>query len=121
MKRHPENHTVPGLLLLRVEASIMYFNAESILADISRNLEKHKDTKMLVLDLSSAPFVDVSGSKMLVDLANKLKRNNIALKIAEPLAEVREILRKQHMEDVIGHVSRSDSVDALVSHFEKSI
>ena len=120
IKRHPENRITPGLLLLRIESSIMYFNADSIQGDITSLLEKHKDTKMLVLDLSSSPFVDVSGSKMLVDLANKLKRENIALKLAEPLAGVREILRKQHMEEIIGHISRSDSVDALASQFERS-
>jgi high affinity sulfate transporter 1 len=120
IRRHPENRIIPGVLLLRIESSIMYFNADSILGDITGLLEKHKDTKMLVLDLSSSPIVDVSGSKMLVDLANKLKRDNIALKLAEPLAGVREILRKQHMEEIIGHISRSDSVDALVSQFESA-
>jgi high affinity sulfate transporter 1 len=120
IKRHPDNHITPGLLLLRIESSIMYFNADSILGDITSKLEKHKDTKLIILDLSSSPFVDVSGSKMLVDLANKLKQKNIALKLAEPLSEVREILRKQHMEDLIGHISRSDSVDSLSSEFEES-
>ncbi len=120
IKRHPDNRVVKGLLLLRIEASIMYFNAENILAEINHKLDEHKDTQMLVLDLSSSPYVDVSGSKMLVDLANELKRKNIRLKIADALSEVREILRKQHMEDIIGHISRSDSVDSLVSEFNTS-
>jgi high affinity sulfate transporter 1 len=120
INRHPENIVTEGLLVLRIESSIMYFNAENILEDINKKLEEKKETQMLVIDLSSSPYVDVSGSKMLVDLAKKLKRKNIRLKLADALSEVREMLRKQHMEDVIGHISRSDSIDVLASEFKKT-
>ncbi|HLO80626.1 MAG TPA: SulP family inorganic anion transporter [Chitinophagaceae bacterium] len=119
IKRHPENIVTDGLLILRIESSIMYFNAEHIHDDIFKKLAERKNIQLVILDLSSAPYVDVSGSKMLVDLTKKLKQKNIQLKVADALSEVRDLLRKQHMEEITGHISRSDSIDALASAFMK--
>jgi high affinity sulfate transporter 1 len=118
--RHPDNIIIDGLLILRIESSIMYFNAENIVNDIYLRLEQRKNIKELILDLSSSPYVDVSGSKMLVDLAKKLKKMSIQLKIADALSETRDLLRKQQMEEITGHISRSDSVDSLASAFSRS-
>jgi sulfate permease, SulP family len=109
---------IEGVLILRVEASIMYFNAENILEIVNSKLESRKNIRLVILDLSSSPYVDVSGSKMLVDLAKGLEQKNIQLKVAEALSDARIMLRKLGIESIIGHVSRRNSVDNLVKDFQ---
>ena len=55
---------------------------------------------------------------MLLQLSNELHRKKVSLKIVEALSNVREILRKQGMEDSIGHISRRISIDDAVREFE---
>jgi sulfate permease, SulP family len=117
IEHHPENKVIEGVLILRVESSIMYFNAEHILEAVNSKLEQRKNIRLVIFDLSTSPFVDVSGSKMLVDLAKALEQKNIQIRIAEAISDVRTILRKLGMEKITGHISRRNSVDALVAEF----
>ena len=73
--------------------------------------------RLLLLDLSSSPWVDVAGSKMLVELSNKMKQQKIEFRIVEALATVRDMLRKQGIEQKIGHISRKVTIHDLVNEF----
>jgi MFS superfamily sulfate permease-like transporter len=118
--RHPDNTEIPGLLILRVESSILYFNAEDILHKIMAALDaRSPDIKQVVIDLSPASYVDVAGSKMLVQLAGMLGEKGISLKLADVLSDVRDILRKQNMEEVIGHIHRHSNLPEVVNEFEQ--
>jgi len=116
--RHPDNITYKDILILRIESSILYFNADGVIEKIMKHVKDHgSELKLVVLDLASAPYVDVAGSKMLLQLSDQLQKQEIKLKIVEALSDVRDILRKQGMEDVIGHISRRSSVDHAVQEF----
>jgi anti-anti-sigma regulatory factor len=73
--------------------------------------------KEVIIDMSAAPFIDVAGSKMIVSLSNDLKEKNIKLKIVEALSGVRDMLRKQGMEEIIGHISRKILLNDEVQEF----
>jgi high affinity sulfate transporter 1 len=118
IERHPDNITFKGILILRIEASILYFNSGSIQDKISGKIEEYGDgLKLVILDLSPSSYTDVGGSKMLVQLSNELKKKEIKLKIVEALSSVRDILRKQGMEEVIGHISRRVFINDIVQEF----
>jgi high affinity sulfate transporter 1 len=107
INRHQDNILIPNIVILRVESSIFYFNAQYVRDEILEKIDEFTNpVKVLILDMSSSPWVDVSGSKMLVDLNKTLHKRNIQLKIVEAVANVRDILRKQGMEKAIGHLSR---------------
>ena len=68
--RHPDNILTPGIVIIRIESSLLYFNTESILEKINEHLlTADAPVKLLILDLSASPYVDVAGSKMLLNLA----------------------------------------------------
>jgi MFS superfamily sulfate permease-like transporter len=118
IERHPDNTTYKGILILRVEASILYFNDAHILEKINEKIEAYADgLRLVILDMSPSSYVDVAGSKMLLQLSNQLHKKNIKLKIVEALSTVREILRKQGMEEVIGHISRRIFINDVVQEF----
>ncbi len=119
VSRHPDNIQVEGVLILRVESSILYFNQEHVLDEINRLIREYKGTlKLLILEMSSSPYVDLAGSGMLYHLVQDLKNRGVGVKMVEALSNVRELLRRQGMEEIIGHISRKESIGETIHQFE---
>ena len=119
--RHPDNETIPGVLLFRVEASVLYFNVENIRNHVWKEiLNKEDSLKAVIWDMSTSPYVDIAGAKLIKRLYTELNAKGISLKIAEAHAGVRDILRLEEIEDILGHISRKISVDDLVNELVAS-
>ncbi|TDO93971.1 SulP family inorganic anion transporter [Flavobacterium sp. 245] len=117
MERHPDNEKIADMLIVRIEFSIFYFNVEYIREKIWEKIySEPASLKTVILDLNSAPRVDIAGARFLKQLYIDLKAKNITLKIGEARAEVRDCLRAENLEAFVGHISRSVSVDDLVVH-----
>jgi MFS superfamily sulfate permease-like transporter len=115
LERHPDNEIIEGLLIVRVESAILYFNVENIKEQIWDKINNETNSiKTVILDLNSSPHVDIAGARFLKQLFINLKAKNICLKIAEARSEVRDTLRSENLEDLLGHISRFVSVDDLV-------
>jgi len=119
IQRHPDNIIIPGIAIMRIESSILYFNAEDILEKINEHLKSAGNgIKVLILDLAAAPYVDVAGSKMLLNLAIELQKEGRRMRIVDALSGVREILRKQGLEEITGKISRTSTVGEAVLEFK---
>jgi high affinity sulfate transporter 1 len=114
--RHPDNETIPGLLIVRVEASLFYFNIENIRYVIwSKILDSNGSLKSLIWDFGTSPYIDIAGARFIKKLYNELAARGISLKIVEAHSEVRDMLRAEGIEHLLGHISRKTSVDDLVN------
>jgi sulfate permease, SulP family len=115
LSRHPDNESIPGVLLFRVEADLLYFNVENVWNVVwLKVLSSDSALKTVIWDLSTSPYVDRAGAKMIKRLYQDLKSKGILFKIAEAHAEVRDMLRSEEIEHLLGHISRKVSVDELV-------
>jgi high affinity sulfate transporter 1 len=114
--RHPDNELITGMLLFRVEASILYFNIENIRKGILSKVRASGETlKYVIWDFSTSPYVDTAGAELIRKLYLDLQSRGIALKIAEAHSEVRDLLRAEELEHLLGHISRKVSIDDLVN------
>ncbi len=113
--RHPDNETIAGLLIVRVESSLFYFNVENVRKAIWNKIrDTGENLHCVIWDLSTSPSIDISGARMIKKLFVDLNSNGIILKIAEAHSGVRDILRAEGMEELTGHISRKISVNDLV-------
>jgi MFS superfamily sulfate permease-like transporter len=118
IERHPDNILLPGIVILRIEASIFYFNAQYVRDQILEAVNREETpARLLLLDLSASPWVDVSGSKMLLELSKTMTQRGIDFRIVEALASVRDMLRKLGLENKIGHISRKVTINDMVEDF----
>jgi len=74
-----------------------------------------KTLKCVILDLSTSPSVDIAGAKLIKKLYLDLQARGISFKIAEAHAKVRDLLRLEDVEFLMGHISRKITVDDLVN------
>ena len=120
--RNPDNQPIPGALLLRVEASLLYFNAEHVRDTVRRKLgSTSTPVRLVVFDLSTSPHVDVTSAMMLSGLQKELAVAGTALRFVEARAEVRDLLRRGDTRAQVGDVDRRISLDDVVKEFESSL
>jgi high affinity sulfate transporter 1 len=116
MLRHPDNQLVEGALILRPESSILYYNINHIKEDIHELITKYPGKlSILILDLSSANYVDIAGARFLLQLEDDMEKRGIGFRIVDALGSVRDILRAEGMEKEIGHISRKQTINQILA------
>jgi high affinity sulfate transporter 1 len=92
LERHPEDEQVPGIVVLRVESGLFFANAEHVRTTLQRAIGP--DTRALVLDAQTVPFIDVTAAEMLLRLREDLAARGIALVMARGVGQVRDVLER---------------------------
>lgn len=114
LERHPDNEKVSGVLIFRVEASLLYFNVDHVRRCVLEKIDAAESSRLVVCDLSNSPYVDVAGADMLADLHKELQARGIRLRIVEAHAKSRDLLRAVGLEEQVGYLGRHMSVDQAI-------
>jgi high affinity sulfate transporter 1 len=77
--RHPRARRVPGLLLFRFNAPIVFFNAPFFRRSILSAIDTEPNVKWLVLDMIPVTMMDVTGLEALRDLSDTLQARGVLL------------------------------------------
>lgn len=117
--RHPDAEPVPGVLAVRVEASLLYFNAEHVLTTVLAVAARTPGVRFVVCDLSSSPYVDLAGARMLASLADELAARGVAFRVVAASSETARLLRADGLESRVDRLDRfasiADAVDELAA------
>lgn len=111
--RHPEAVEIPGVFVFRVEAAMLYFNSDYIRETIRREADA-RSARVLVCDLSSTPWIDVSGATMLSEFNQDLERDGRCLRLAEARGRIRLFIEKAGFVKLLGQADSPLSVDDVV-------
>lgn len=90
--RSPDYPTLPGVLVVRVEAPLLFANADYVRERVRELAADVPDLRLVVLDGRSTPSVDVTAAGMLVQLRTDLRRLGADLVLAENIGQVRDVL-----------------------------
>lgn len=119
IQRNPDNEMVPGVLVFRVDASVLYFNVEHVREAVWEKIRSTTGAlKLVVCDLSTSPLVNLTGAGMLATLHTTLKGMGIRFRVVAPHAEVRDILRAEGLEERVGYFGRRVSVADVIDEFQ---
>jgi len=117
VKRHPDNELLPGVLLFRVESPLVYFNVSYVYNHVWPKITgSATPVKVVIFDLSTSAYVDSSGARLIKRFFLELEEKGIIFKVAEAHSEVRDILRFEDIEHLLGHVSHRDSMHDVITH-----
>jgi high affinity sulfate transporter 1 len=120
-QRHPDNELIPGMLIFRPESGLVYFNVDHVCRTILDRLNvEPKLPKLVVLDLSAAPRVDLQSAHSLGDLSKEVTAKGIQFQAVEARSSVRDRLRIEGVDSKLGGINRFSSVADAVEDFQKT-
>jgi high affinity sulfate transporter 1 len=112
VRRYPDAVQEPGLVILRWSAPLFFANANQF-RDRVRDLIKNADTPPVWILIAAEPITDIdtTAGAMLADLDLELNASGIHLAFAEFQSDVRDMIARYGLLDVIeeGHIFRSVS------------
>lgn len=125
-KMYPNAELQPGMLLMRVDAPILFFNAnsvkefirEKVIASKKRREQMGDHIRFVVIDMSPVTDIDSSAMHFLDDFIDELAGDGIELVLANPsqqvllalkrsklLAKIKQVNVHVNMADAIGHAT----------------
>ena len=113
LERHPENEPLPGVMVFRPEASLIYVNADAVMETVLTRLGQAdpRAIRLVVCDLSASPYLDLAGAQMLHRLHGELAGHDIGLRIIGAHGAVRELLRADGVEAKVGRLDRTSTIE----------
>ena len=115
MSRNPDNEALPGVLIVRVEASLFYFNVNHVREQLERYLVRvGEPLRLVVWDLSTSPYVDIAGVHLLSETQRMLAARGAGLRLVEARSSVRDLIREE-IGMSVGEVSRRISIDDAIT------
>jgi SulP family sulfate permease len=116
-ERHPNNELVPGTLIFRPESSLIYFNVDHVCETILERVRAETPLpKLVVLDLSAAPHVDMQSAHALAGLADDITARGIRFQAVEARSSVRDRLRNEGVDGKLGGIDRRATVADAVEN-----
>ena len=104
-ERHPDNELIPGVMIFRPESGLMYFNMDHVRDTIVDRVRAETTApKLVVLDLSAAPRVDMHSAQMLGGVADELTATGIRVQAVEARSSVRDRLRGEGVDAQLGGI-----------------
>jgi sulfate permease, SulP family len=115
--RNPDASETPGALVVRSTTIWLYFNAEHIRRQILHMIDTAPaQVRIVVLDFSSVPVIDITAGMILRGLVRTLKDRGIRVEIAELRDEVVENLKligaDQDLDSIVAHRTIDESLAA---------
>ena len=123
IKMYPDAESPPGMCLLRIDASVLFFNIEGIRDYLTEKLQSDKAEHLragdpihfVIIDLSPSPDIDIAGIHYFQTLIADLKSDGIQLMLANPSKSVLLMMRRAGVLDQLGpegvQVSVGEAVD----------
>jgi len=103
LDHEPAARAEPGLLVLRLDAPLLFINAK-LLRDRVREQLAAAETpvRIVLLDLQFTPALDIESLDVLTALRGELFQRGVALWLANARAEVQDLLRRSGLAEAVG-------------------
>ncbi|CAI0465808.1 unnamed protein product [Linum tenue] len=111
MDQYPNAESVPGVMILQIDAPVYFANANYLRERISRWIDEEEDKlksrggsslQFVILDMTSIGNIDTSGISMLEEVKKNTDRKELKLVLANPRSEVIKKLDKSQFIKTIG-------------------
>jgi high affinity sulfate transporter 1 len=98
---HPEGATVPGLLVFRFEAPLIFTNAGYFVEEVQR-LVAEQESQSVLVDAEGINGLDSTAAERLLELHRDLHRRGIELSFARVRDPIREVMRASGVLEAVG-------------------
>ena len=119
VRRHPENQSVPGLLMVRPENGLFFANAAGVKEAVIHELGvRGEPARRVLLDMSPVTDLDAPSAEMLLELHKDLRERGLRLVLIRMSSPVRQVLERADAGREIGAEDiQHAAVEALLDFF----
>jgi SulP family sulfate permease len=120
-RKHPENRTIPGLLILRPDEGLFFANADALHNEIMSLVEETQpQARVVLIDLEMSNQLDVPAVDMLVELREELARLDLDLWLARVHKSVTEMLERSGFIQQLGPEKiHSRNLDSIMDYLSR--
>jgi SulP family sulfate permease len=112
---------VPGLAVILIQGSLLFYSADHARQRIGAIItELRSDTRWLVLDASSIPFMDTTAAETLMEIKDDLAQRGIRFGIADVHSESLALLSATGVVDAVGKDMVFVGLEEMLVAFYKS-
>ena len=115
----PQAQTIPGLVIVRIDASLYFANAVFLKEKIHEICRQHADLEAIILDASAVNDLDSSADTALHQLSAEFRTRQIEFYIAGVKAPVRDVMKRSGLYAVLGSDHFFFTIDAAVKRFQE--
>ena len=120
VERFPQARTFPEIVILRIDASFYFANANFLRERLEKLLYRPQPLRAVILDCGSVNSLDSTALETLSDIVREFAENKVELLFANVKGPVRDVMRKSGLLAVIGpqriFLSVADAVDCVLDH-----
>jgi high affinity sulfate transporter 1 len=98
---HPEDESVPGLLVLRTEGRIYFANAQRI-ADKASALVLQANPRTVLLDMGAVPDIEYTGLRMLIEAEATMRARGRTLMLAALNPAALAVIQRSSLGPLLG-------------------
>jgi len=117
---HPEDETFPGLLILRPEGAIYFVNAPRI-GQKMRTLINEFTPRVLMMDMSAVPDLEVTALRMLTNGEEKLREDGIMLWLVALNPEVLKVVQNSLLWERLGRERMFFTLEQAVEKYQREL
>jgi SulP family sulfate permease len=119
LERHPENSPVPGLLILRLDSPMTYYNALTIRDRMKAMIAAEEPRpRAVILDAAVQDQIDLTSAEVMKKLVEEMEREGIGIYLAEVHEPLAEFARRIEPSGILREGHRFPTVDAAVRSLE---
>ena len=108
--------TIPGVVLYRFDASVLFFNADYFKARVRAVVDATQPKpRWLVIDASTIAHIDITGAAVLKEVFEDLTRAGVEVALAEVKGPVRAMLERTGLSQQLGSARMFPTVESAVS------
>ena len=120
LTRHPDAEAIPGLLVVRLDAPLYFFNANVARSQILALVTATDPSPQgILIDLAATADLDVTSADMLYELVGDLEERSIEVLLAQVKGSVRDRMRRTGLMERIGEDRLYLSLGSAVTDFER--
>ena len=117
---HPDDERTPGVLVVRCESALLYFNVGFVRDRLFDMLADRPDPiRLVVFYLGAVPKVDLAGAELVAELHETLASRGVTFRLADAHGEVRAALRRIGFERVHGPLESGQTVHVVVTAWQQ--
>jgi len=113
---HPEDETIPGLLMVRIEGRIFFANAEAI-ANKVQTLADEARPSVLALDLSAVPDLEYTALKMLAEAEKRQREASKQIWLIGMNPHVLQAVQRSRLGEVLGRDAMHFNLEVAIAKY----